>query len=58
MKKLTHLSEFLKNNGNYAQSEILKIVSAATKKETFNYKNENGKSINVDIYHDISGGLS
>lgn len=58
MKKLIHLSEFLRNNGNYAQSEILKIVSAATKKETFNYKNENGKSINVDIYHDISGGLS
>jgi len=58
MKKIKELSSFLKSNGNYAQSEILKIISAETKKETFGYVNDEGQNISMDLYHDISGGLS
>ena len=57
MNKIKKLSAFLESNGNYAQSEILKIIYATTK-DTFSYTNEDGAPITVDIYHEIEGGLS
>lgn len=57
MNKIKKLSAFLESNGNYAQSEILKIIYATTK-DTFSYTNEDGTPITVDIYHEIEGGLS